>query len=205
LSGSTARVTRSPTSHRGSSVLVVVCSRLSALSRIPCPVFRIKNCSISMHLVLYFTSFTSLAPRFVLTFARFGHALLMLRDVTSLVSFTLASSASTSMVPSFSDEEDGTFDLYDLRVEVVCPPGARILCGASPGDYFTLQGEMLYLPPGQGFSIYSIGTWSLPMRLRNSAPKRDATCRGRSTPPRRETTQDRPRRLDDHGCRGCLP
>ncbi|KAH9038230.1 hypothetical protein EDB85DRAFT_528629 [Lactarius pseudohatsudake] len=54
------------------------------------------------------------------------------------------------------DGEDGTFDLYDLRVEVVCSPEARILCGASPGDYFTLQGEMLYLPPGQGFSIYSI-------------------------------------------------
>ncbi|KAF8262534.1 hypothetical protein EI94DRAFT_1743305 [Lactarius quietus] len=56
-----------------------------------------------------------------------------------------------------SNNEYGTFDLYDLRVEVVCPPDARILCGASPGDYFTLQGEMLYLPPGQGFSIYSIG------------------------------------------------
>ena len=57
-----------------------------------------------------------------------------------------------------SNDEDGTFDLYDLRVEVVCPAGARILCGASAGDYFTPQGELLYLPPGQGFSIYSIGT-----------------------------------------------
>ena len=61
-----------------------------------------------------------------------------------------------------SNDEDETFDLYDLRVEVVCPPGARILCGASPGDYFTLEGEILYLPPGQGFSIYSIGTCSCP-------------------------------------------
>jgi hypothetical protein len=49
------------------------------------------------------------------------------------------------------------FELFDLRVEVVCPPGARILCGAKPGDYFTLEGEMLYLPPGQGISIYSLG------------------------------------------------
>ncbi len=49
-----------------------------------------------------------------------------------------------------------SFELYDLRVEVVAPPGARIFCGAQPGDYFTLQGEMLNLPPGQGFSIYSI-------------------------------------------------
>jgi len=46
--------------------------------------------------------------------------------------------------------------LYDLRVEVVSPPGARIYCGARPGDYFELQGEMLRLPPGQGFSIYSL-------------------------------------------------
>lgn len=51
---------------------------------------------------------------------------------------------------------DDSFELYDLRVEVVCPPGERILCGAKEGDYFTLQGEMLYLPPGQGISIYSL-------------------------------------------------
>ncbi|KAF8963496.1 hypothetical protein BDZ97DRAFT_999298 [Flammula alnicola] len=25
-----------------------------------------------------------------------------------------------------------------------------------PGDHFILQGEMLHLPPGQGFSIYSL-------------------------------------------------
>ena len=48
------------------------------------------------------------------------------------------------------------FELYDLRVEVVAPPGARIYCGAKPGDYFTLQGEILTLPPGQGISIYSL-------------------------------------------------
>ena len=57
--------------------------------------------------------------------------------------------------------QDDTFELYDLRVEVICPPGARILCGAKPGDHFTLQGEMLHLPPNQGFSIYSIGTHPL--------------------------------------------
>ncbi|KAH9925435.1 uncharacterized protein BXZ73DRAFT_91137 [Epithele typhae] len=49
-----------------------------------------------------------------------------------------------------SDETaDDTFQLYDLRVEVVCPPGRRIMCGANEGDYFTLQGEMLYLPPAR--------------------------------------------------------
>ena len=48
------------------------------------------------------------------------------------------------------------FELYDLRVEVVGPPDQAIYCGARLGDYFELHGEMLKLPPGQGFSIYSI-------------------------------------------------
>jgi hypothetical protein len=51
---------------------------------------------------------------------------------------------------------DDSFELYDLRVEVVCPPGKRILCGAKASDYFELQGETLYLPPGQGISVYSL-------------------------------------------------
>jgi len=41
-------------------------------------------------------------------------------------------------------ETDESFELYDLRVEAVIPPGAA------------LEGEMLTLPPGQGFSIYSL-------------------------------------------------
>jgi uncharacterized repeat protein (TIGR04076 family) len=51
---------------------------------------------------------------------------------------------------------DDGFDLYDLRVEVVAPEGATLFCGAKPGDYFELKGEMLHLPPGQAISIYSI-------------------------------------------------
>ena len=58
---------------------------------------------------------------------------------------------------SSNHELNDTFQLYDLRVEVICPPGKRIMCGAKEGDYFTLEGEMLYLPPGQGISIYSLG------------------------------------------------
>lgn len=50
------------------------------------------------------------------------------------------------------------FELYDLLVEVVAPPGARLLCGATPGDHFELRGEMLHLPPGQGISIYSLAS-----------------------------------------------
>ncbi|KAF8334039.1 uncharacterized protein EI90DRAFT_3050780 [Cantharellus anzutake] len=62
------------------------------------------------------------------------------------------------------------FQLYDLKVEVVVDQGSgepshsdtsappRLLCGAHVGDYFTLEGEMLYLPPGQGISIYSLAS-----------------------------------------------
>ena len=67
---------------------------------------------------------------------------------------------------------DDHFDLYDLRVEVVAPPGARILCGAQPGDGFELRGEMLHLPPGQGFSIYSLAALLplLPAKQRATHP-----------------------------------
>jgi uncharacterized repeat protein (TIGR04076 family) len=51
---------------------------------------------------------------------------------------------------------EGAFELYDLRVEVVGPSDAKIYCGAEVGDFFDLRGEMLTLPPGQGFSIYSL-------------------------------------------------
>lgn len=51
---------------------------------------------------------------------------------------------------------DDGFELYDLRVEVVGPPDQTIYCGAKLGDHFELRGEMLHLPPGQGFSIYSL-------------------------------------------------
>ena len=53
---------------------------------------------------------------------------------------------------------DDSFELYDLRVEVVAPEGAKLYCGAKIGDYFELKGEMLYLPPGQGISIYSLAS-----------------------------------------------
>jgi uncharacterized repeat protein (TIGR04076 family) len=51
-----------------------------------------------------------------------------------------------------------SFELWDLRVEVVAPEGAKIWCGAKVGDYFDLHGEMLHLPPGQGMSIYSLAS-----------------------------------------------
>jgi uncharacterized repeat protein (TIGR04076 family) len=52
--------------------------------------------------------------------------------------------------------DNDSFELYDLRVEVVAPEGAKLYCGARVGDHFELRGEMLHLPPGQGISIYSL-------------------------------------------------
>src|ERR671923_81020 len=57
-----------------------------------------------------------------------------------------------------AEKKDDSFELYDLRVEVVAPEGGPIYCGAKVGDYFELRGEMLYLPPGQGISIYSLAS-----------------------------------------------
>ena len=39
---------------------------------------------------------------------------------------------------------------------MTAPAGGPIYCGAKVGDHFELRGEMLHLPPGQGFSIYSL-------------------------------------------------
>ncbi|WP_312223835.1 TIGR04076 family protein [Rhizobium rhizoryzae] len=53
---------------------------------------------------------------------------------------------------------DDSFELFDLRVDVVIPAEGPVYCGAKPGDYFELKGEMLHLPPGQGISIYSLAS-----------------------------------------------
>ena len=68
--------------------------------------------------------------------------------------------------------KDDSFEIHDLRVEVVAPPDARIFCSAKAGDSFELRGEMLYLPPGQGFSIYSLAALLplLPAKQRASDP-----------------------------------
>ncbi len=71
-----------------------------------------------------------------------------------------------------TDEQDDGFVLHDLRVEVVAPVGAKVYCGAKPGDSFELRGEMLFLPPGQGFSIYSLAALLplLPAKQRATDP-----------------------------------
>jgi uncharacterized repeat protein (TIGR04076 family) len=71
-----------------------------------------------------------------------------------------------------SDKLDDSFELYDLRVEVVAPADRPIYCGAKPGDYFELRGENLWLPPGQTFSIYSLAALLplLPAKQRPTQP-----------------------------------
>jgi uncharacterized repeat protein (TIGR04076 family) len=67
---------------------------------------------------------------------------------------------------------DDRFELYDLRVEVVAPEGATILCHAKPGDWFEVRGEMLHFPPGQAFSMYSLAALLplLPAKQRATDP-----------------------------------
>jgi uncharacterized repeat protein (TIGR04076 family) len=74
--------------------------------------------------------------------------------------------------PADGPEDCAAFELYDLRVEVTGPADQPIYCGARLGDYFELQGEMLRLPPDQGFSIYSLAALLplLPAKQRISDP-----------------------------------
>lgn len=81
--------------------------------------------------------------------------------------------AEPSHLATVDPEQNDVFALYDLRVEAICPPGRRILCGAKDGDYFTLEGEMMYLPPGQGISIYSLAA-ILPLLAAKQRPSATA-------------------------------
>lgn len=66
---------------------------------------------------------------------------------------------------------DDGFHLFDLRVEIIAPEGAKIYCG-TVGDWFELRGEQLHLPPGQSFSIYSLSSILplLPAKQRQTHP-----------------------------------
>ena len=67
---------------------------------------------------------------------------------------------------------DDRFELFDLRVEVVAPEGARIQCNARVGDWFEVRGELLHFPPGQPFSLYSLAALLplLPAKQRPTHP-----------------------------------
>ncbi len=45
---------------------------------------------------------------------------------------------------------DDSFELFDLRVEVVVPEEGPVYCGAKPGDYFELKGENAASAAGSG-------------------------------------------------------
>ena len=53
------------------------------------------------------------------------------------------------------DGDDDTFELYDLRVEVVATDRPMV-CGHRAGDWLEVRGENLLLPPGQAFSMYAL-------------------------------------------------
>ena len=69
------------------------------------------------------------------------------------------------------NDRNDTFDLYDLRVEVVATERPMV-CGHRPGDWFELRGEELSLPAGQSFSIYALAALLpiLPAKQRATHP-----------------------------------
>jgi len=67
--------------------------------------------------------------------------------------------------------EDGTFELYDLRVECVDIEGENV-ASYEVGDYFEVHGEELVFPDGQGFSMYALASLLplLPAKQRKTHP-----------------------------------
>jgi uncharacterized repeat protein (TIGR04076 family) len=51
--------------------------------------------------------------------------------------------------------DERTFELYNLRVEISERSGP-IIGRHQVGDYFEVVGEDLFLPAGQGFSLYAL-------------------------------------------------
>lgn len=71
-----------------------------------------------------------------------------------------------------SDESDGSFELYDLRVECVEIRGDPVST-YDVGDYFEVHGGQLVFPEDQdGFSMYALASLIplLPAKQRESAP-----------------------------------
>ena len=50
---------------------------------------------------------------------------------------------------------DDTFQLYDLKVEVVAGEKPMV-CSHHVGDYFLVQGENLIFPENHSFSMYAL-------------------------------------------------
>lgn len=74
------------------------------------------------------------------------------------------------MTTSSSNNGD-TFELHNLRVEISEKSG-HIIGKHKVGDYFDVIGEDIFLPEGQGFSMYAIATLLplLPAKQRQNHP-----------------------------------
>lgn len=66
---------------------------------------------------------------------------------------------------------DDTFELYDLRVEVIATDRPMV-CSHRVGDWFEVHGESLIFPPQQPFSMYALAALLplLPARQRETHP-----------------------------------
>ena len=94
---------------------------------------------------------------------------------------------------------DDTFQLYDLRVEVVATDRPMV-CSHRAGDAFEVHGENLVMPAGGTFSLYALAALLplLPAKQRPTASPRldDHRRRGRlSRSALRRAVPDQPRRL----------
>ena len=54
-----------------------------------------------------------------------------------------------------ANRADDTFELYDLKVEVVATDRPMV-CGHHAGDYFLVEGEDLIFPQTRSFSMYAL-------------------------------------------------
>ena len=78
-------------------------------------------------------------------------------------------------MPSSSDATgsapDDSFTLFDLRVEVIATDRPMV-CNHPAGDWFTLVGETLRFPTGQGFPLYPLAALLplLPAKQRPTHP-----------------------------------
>jgi uncharacterized repeat protein (TIGR04076 family) len=70
-----------------------------------------------------------------------------------------------------SAKQNDAFELYNLRVEISKKSG-RIIGKHKIGDYFEVIGEDIFLPEGQGFSLYAIASLLplLPAKQRQNHP-----------------------------------
>jgi uncharacterized repeat protein (TIGR04076 family) len=68
-------------------------------------------------------------------------------------------------------DRDDTFELYDLRVEVVATDRPMV-CSHRAGDWLEVRGENLSLPAGQSFSMYALAALLpiLPAKQRPTHP-----------------------------------